>query len=42
MKENQAFNEMMVHTALCTHKEAKNVSIVGTCKLMDVVGCTVG
>jgi len=30
MKENQAFNEMMVHTPLCTHKEAKNVSIVGT------------
>jgi len=30
MKENQAFNEMMVHIPLCTHKEAKNVSIVGT------------
>ncbi|WP_321313704.1 spermidine synthase [Halarcobacter sp.] len=30
MKENQAFNEMMVHTPLCTHKEAQNVSIVGT------------
>ncbi|WP_044418949.1 spermidine synthase [Halarcobacter anaerophilus] len=30
MKENQAFNEMMVHTPLCTHKEPQNVSIVGT------------
>jgi spermidine synthase len=30
MKENQAFNEMMVHTPLCTHKEAQNVLIVGT------------
>ncbi|PLY07335.1 MAG: spermidine synthase [Arcobacter sp.] len=30
MKDNQAFNEMMVHTPLCTHKEAKNVLIIGT------------
>lgn len=30
MRDNQAFNEMMVHTPLCTHKEAQNVLIVGT------------
>lgn len=30
MRENQAFNEMMVHTPLCTHKEAQNVLIVGS------------
>ncbi len=29
MKENQTFNEMMVHTPLCTHKEAQNVLIIG-------------
>ncbi len=29
MSENQAFNEMMVHTPLCTHKEAQNVLIIG-------------
>ncbi|MCP4969902.1 MAG: spermidine synthase [Arcobacter sp.] len=29
MRDNQAFNEMMVHTPLCTHKEAQNVLIVG-------------
>ncbi len=30
MKDNQAFNEMMVHTPLCTHKEAQNVLIIGS------------
>lgn len=30
MKENQAFSEMMVHTPLCTHKEAQNVLIIGS------------
>jgi len=30
MNDNQAFNEMMVHTPLCTHKEAQNVLIIGT------------
>ena len=30
MKDNNAFNEMMVHLPLCTHKEASNVLIVGT------------
>ncbi len=30
MKDTQAFNEMMVHTPLCTHKEAKNILIIGT------------
>lgn len=30
MKDNQAFNEMMVHIPLCTHKEAQNVLIIGT------------
>ncbi len=29
MKDNQAFNEMMVHVPLCTHKEAQNVLIIG-------------
>ncbi len=30
MKDNNAFNEMMVHVPLCTHKEASNVLIIGT------------
>ena len=30
MKNNQAFNEMMVHVPMCTHKEAKNVLVIGT------------
>ncbi len=30
MRDNQAFNEMMVHTPLCTHKEAQNVLIIGS------------
>ena len=30
MKDNQAFSEMMVHTPLCTHKEAQNVLIIGS------------
>ena len=30
MKDNNAFNEMMVHIPLCTHKEASNVLIIGT------------
>ena len=30
MKDNNAFNEMMVHLPLCTHKEASNVLIIGT------------
>lgn len=30
MKDNNAFNEMMVHLPLCTHKEALKVLIVGT------------
>lgn len=30
MKDNYAFNEMMVHVPLCTHKEASNVLIIGT------------
>ena len=30
MKEINAFNEMMVHIPLCTHKEASNVLIIGT------------
>lgn len=29
MNDNQAFNEMMVHVPLCTHKEASNVLIIG-------------
>jgi spermidine synthase len=29
MKDNNAFNEMMVHLPLCTHKEASNVLIIG-------------
>lgn len=29
MKNNNAFNEMMVHLPLCTHKEASNVLIIG-------------
>ena len=33
MNDNQAFNEMMVHVPLCTHKEASNVLIIGeTCE----------
>jgi spermidine synthase len=30
MKDNNAFNEMMVHLPLCTHKEASNVLIIGS------------
>lgn len=30
MKDNNAFNEMMVHVPLCTHKEASKVLIIGT------------
>lgn len=30
MKDNRAYNEMMVHTPLCTHKEAKNVLVIGS------------
>ena len=30
MKDNNAFNEMMVHLPLCTHKEATKVLIVGS------------
>ncbi len=30
MKDNNAFNEMMVHLPLCTHKEASTVLIIGT------------
>ncbi|KLE06731.1 spermine/spermidine synthase domain-containing protein [Aliarcobacter butzleri] len=30
MKYNNAFNEMMVHIPLCTHKEASKVLIIGT------------
>ena len=30
MKDNKAFNEMMVHLPLCTHKEASKVLIVGS------------
>ena len=30
MKDNNAFNEMMVHVPLCTHKLASNVLIIGT------------
>ena len=30
MKDNNAFNEMMVHVPLCTHKEASNVLIIGS------------
>ena len=30
MKDNNAFNEMMVHLPLCTHKEASKVLIVGS------------
>ncbi len=30
MKNNQAFNEMMVHTPICTHKEPENVLIIGS------------
>ncbi|RXJ68038.1 spermidine synthase [Halarcobacter ebronensis] len=29
MRENQTFNEMMVHVPLCTHKDPQNVLIVG-------------
>lgn len=29
MRDNQTFNEMMVHTPLCTHKDAQNVLIIG-------------
>ena len=31
MKDTNAFNEMMVHIPLCTHYEASNVLIIGTC-----------
>ena len=30
MRDSQTFSEMMVHTPLCTHKEAENVLIIGT------------
>lgn len=30
MKDTQAFSEMMVHTPLCTHKEAQNILIIGS------------
>ncbi|KLD95827.1 spermidine synthase [Aliarcobacter butzleri] len=30
MKYNNAFNEMMVHIPLCTHKEALKVLVIGT------------
>ena len=30
MKNNQAFNEMMVHTPMCTHKEPENVLVIGS------------
>ena len=30
MKNNQAFNEMMVHTPMCTHKEPENILIIGS------------
>ncbi|RXJ75293.1 spermidine synthase [Arcobacter sp. F155] len=30
MKNNQAFNEMMVHTPICTHKEPENVLVIGS------------
>lgn len=30
MKDTKAFNEMMVHLPLCTHKEASNVLIIGS------------
>jgi len=30
MKDNNAFNEMMVHLPLCTHIEASNVLIIGS------------
>lgn len=30
MKDNNAFNEMMVHVPLCTHKEASNVLVIGS------------
>lgn len=29
--KNYAFNEMIVHTSLCTHKEPKKVLVVGEC-----------
>lgn len=29
MNDNQAFNEMMVHIPLCTHKEPSNILIIG-------------
>lgn len=31
MNNTNAFNEMMVHIPLCTHKEASKVLVVGTC-----------
>ncbi|GGD30287.1 hypothetical protein GCM10012288_00400 [Malaciobacter pacificus] len=30
MRDTNAFNEMMVHVPLCTHKEASNVLVIGT------------
>ncbi len=30
MQNNQAFNEMMVHTPICTHKEPENILIIGS------------
>ncbi|RXJ84915.1 spermidine synthase [Arcobacter sp. CECT 8985] len=30
MNDNHAFNEMMVHVPLCTHKEPKNILIIGS------------
>lgn len=30
MKDNNTYNEMMVHVPLCTHKEASKVLIIGT------------
>ncbi|SKB80362.1 spermidine synthase [Malaciobacter marinus] len=29
MNDNQAFNEMMVHVPLCTHKEPENILVIG-------------
>jgi spermidine synthase len=30
MRDSQAYNEMMVHTPLCTHKEANKVLVIGS------------
>ena len=41
MNDNQAFNEMMVHVPLCTHKEASNVLIIALSLFFGAVGLVI-